>query len=256
MKKNELTVLENELVPVYVTSSGEKVVYGSELHRTLEVKSNYRDWIRNRISDIEAVEGADFQAAKFLSPSGQTKHDYIIKLDTAKEMAMLERNDKGKQVRRYFIQVEKRYKAPAGSQHRIAFKEQIEAVGVVADLLKVNDASKVLMIESHFRSYNLPTDFLPAYVSNGNREYKSATELLKEYGIGMSAVKLNQRLQARGYLEEKERKSSNGNRKKFKALTDKGLKYGENLINPKNQKEVQPCYYTDTFMELVESVIE
>lgn len=38
-----LTVIENELVPVYKTSTGEKVVYGMELHTVLEVKSNYRD---------------------------------------------------------------------------------------------------------------------------------------------------------------------------------------------------------------------
>lgn len=94
----ELKVIENELVPVYETSTSEKVVYGSELHSVLEVKSNYRDWIRNRLSDCEAVENEDYEAAKILAPSGQTKIDHIIKLDIAKEMAMLERNDKGKQV--------------------------------------------------------------------------------------------------------------------------------------------------------------
>ncbi len=106
----ELKVIENELVPVYETSTGEKVVYGTELHAVLEVKSNYRDWIRNRLLDCEAVENEDFEAAKILAPSGQSKSEHIIKLDTAKEMAMLERNDKGKQVRRYFIQIEKKYK--------------------------------------------------------------------------------------------------------------------------------------------------
>lgn len=107
---NDLKLIENELVPVYETDKGEKVVYGSELHAVLEVKSNYRDWIRNRLSDCEAAENDDYEAAKILAPSGQNKKEYIIKLDTAKEMAMLERNDKGKQVRRYFIAVEKKYK--------------------------------------------------------------------------------------------------------------------------------------------------
>lgn len=105
-----LKVIENELVPVYETSTGEKVVYGSELHEILEVKSRYREWIDRRLLDIDAVENEDFQAAEISAPSGQTKKDHIIKLDTAKEMAMLERNEKGKQVRRYFIQVEKKYK--------------------------------------------------------------------------------------------------------------------------------------------------
>ena len=105
-----LTVIENELVPVYETSTGEKVVYGSELHEALDVKSRYREWINRRLSEIDAAENEDFEAAEFSAPSGQTKKDHIIKLDTAKEMAMLERNEKGKQVRRYFIQIEKKYK--------------------------------------------------------------------------------------------------------------------------------------------------
>lgn len=106
----ELKVIENELVPVYVTNKGEKVVYGTELHAVLEVKSRFNDWIRNRLNDCEAIENEDYESlTKNLVSGGQAK-EYIIKLDTAKEMAMLDRNEKGKQVRRYFIQVEKKYR--------------------------------------------------------------------------------------------------------------------------------------------------
>lgn len=106
----ELKVIENELVPVYETSAGKKVIYGSELHAVLGVKSKFADWVKNRLGDIDAIENEDYEASKILEPSGQTRKEYIIKLDTAKEMAMLERNEKGKQVRRYFIQIEKKYK--------------------------------------------------------------------------------------------------------------------------------------------------
>lgn len=122
---NELKVIENELVPVYETSTGEKVVYGSELHEVLGVKSRYREWIDRRLLDIDAVENEDFQAAEFSAPSGQTKKDHIIKLDAAKEMAMLERNEKGKQVRRYFIQVEKKYKAASLATQELSPQLQV-----------------------------------------------------------------------------------------------------------------------------------
>lgn len=122
---NELKVIETELVPVYETSTGEKVVYGSELHEVLGVKSRYREWIDRRISDIDAIENEDFQAAEISAPSGQTKKDHIIKLDTAKEMAMLERNEKGKQVRRYFIQVEKKYKGAKSSLEELSPQLQL-----------------------------------------------------------------------------------------------------------------------------------
>lgn len=108
---NNLKVLENELVPVYETSTGEKVVYGTELYGVLKVKSKFADWVKNRLKDCDALENEDFQSfSKVLEKGGRPQTEYIIKLDIAKEMAMLERNDKGKQVRRYFIEVEKRYK--------------------------------------------------------------------------------------------------------------------------------------------------
>lgn len=108
----ELKILEKELVPVYVTSTGEKVVYGTELYGVLKVKSKFADWVKNRLKDCDALENEDFQSfSKVLEKGGRPQMEYIIKLDIAKEMAMLERNAKGKQVRRYFIEVEKKYKA-------------------------------------------------------------------------------------------------------------------------------------------------
>lgn len=105
-----LKIIENELVPVYETSTGERVVYGTELYEVLEVKSKFADWIKNRLNDCEAMENEDFQTFSKKIEKGRPSVEYIIKLDTAKEMAMLERNEKGKQVRRYFIQIEKKYK--------------------------------------------------------------------------------------------------------------------------------------------------
>lgn len=106
-----LTVIENELVPVYESSTGEKVVYGSEMHKVLGAPSIYREWAKRRLMDVDAIENEDFEGVEISTPSGQTKKDHIIKLNTAKEMAMLERNEKGKQVRRYFIQIEEKYKS-------------------------------------------------------------------------------------------------------------------------------------------------
>ena len=128
-------------------------------------------------------------------------------------------------------------------------------VKFVADDMKVNDASRLLMYENLCRDFNIPTGFLPKYEHNGSRQMKALSFLLKENGCKVSAVKFNQRLIEHGYLEEKERPSSKSGMKKFKALTGKGLEYGENAVNPHNQKEVQPLYYEDMFMQLYSEVV-
>lgn len=110
---NRVISVDSELVPVYETSTGEKVVYGTDLHKVLQVKSRYREWADRRFDDIGATESIDFQGVEISAPSGQTRKEHIIKLETAKEMAMLERNEIGKQVRKYFIAIEQRDKQRA-----------------------------------------------------------------------------------------------------------------------------------------------
>lgn len=130
-------------------------------------------------------------------------------------------------------------------------------VKFIADDLRVNEASRLLMYENMCKDFNIPTSFLPKYENNGNREMKSLTALLKENDCGISAPKFNILLVEQGYVEEKERESTKGNgTKKFKSLTDKGLRYGENLVSPHNQRETQPLYYADTFMDLFGEVMQ
>ncbi len=135
-------------------------------------------------------------------------------------------------------------------------EQGIAVVKFIADDLKVSTASRLFMYENYCKDVGIPTGFLPKYEDNGSREQCSATTLLERNGCGIKTAKFNQLLIASGYMELKERTTSKGETKEYKALTDKGIKYGVNLISNKNQKEVQPYYYADTFMELYNMVTE
>lgn len=130
----------------------------------------------------------------------------------------------------------------------------LQGLKFLADDMKIAESSRLFMYNGAFEEFGLPTSFLPHYEDNGNRERLSATELLKMNECGMSTPKFNKLLISAGFLEVKERKSSKGTMKPYKSLTETGRKYGVNLISDKNQKETQPYYYADTFMELFEKV--
>ncbi|WP_069649667.1 antA/AntB antirepressor family protein [Caloranaerobacter ferrireducens] len=107
---NDLTVVENGLIPIYQNQKGERLVDARELHEFLEVKSKFADWIKNRIDKYGFIENLDYvTVSKILENGGRTK-EYILKIDTAKEIAMVENNLKGRLVRRYFIEVEKKFR--------------------------------------------------------------------------------------------------------------------------------------------------
>ena len=131
---NELKIIENELVPVYETSTGEKVVNGRELHKVLQSGQDFSTWIKKRLSECDAEENKDYDLLhNSVEQVSGAKHriDYIIKLDIAKEVAMLERNPKGKQVRKYFIEVEKKYKN--GIVDRSQLSPQMQMFYAIAD---------------------------------------------------------------------------------------------------------------------------
>ena len=81
----------------------------------------------------------------------------------------------------------------------------------------------------------------------------SMTNLLKQRHADISTVKANKALVALGLLEEKERPSTKhaGKMKKFKALTEKGLVYGENRESFSTPEQTSPYYYVDKFDELL-----
>lgn len=104
----------NELINVTLNDNHEPVVSGRQLHEALGVKTKYADWF-NRMIEYGFTENQDFLLLKNEQQTGRGGHnkvDHIIKLDMAKEIAMIQRTERGKQVRQYFIQVEKDFNSP------------------------------------------------------------------------------------------------------------------------------------------------
>ena len=107
-----MKVVANELIPVYETETGGHVVDGRELHEFLEVGRDFTNWIKDRIQKYGFIEGEDFTPILAKTPTGgRPSTEYILKLDTAKEIAMVENNEQGSKARKYFIEVEKRFKS-------------------------------------------------------------------------------------------------------------------------------------------------
>ncbi|HEL2035556.1 TPA: phage antirepressor KilAC domain-containing protein [Streptococcus suis] len=104
----------NEIINVNLNDNQEPVVSGRQLHEALEVKTPYSMWF-DRMVEYGFTENQDFLLNNFVKQTGRGGHnkvDHIIKLDMAKEIAMIQRSDRGKQVRQYFIQIEKDFNSP------------------------------------------------------------------------------------------------------------------------------------------------
>ncbi len=114
------------MYPVYETDKGEKVVNGRELHEILKSRQDFSTWVKKRLLECDATENKDFERFhKKMEANNATLIEYIIKLDTAKEMAMLERNDIGKSVRKYFIKIEERYKEQVIDKNQLSPQLQL-----------------------------------------------------------------------------------------------------------------------------------
>ena len=105
-----------ELIPINKADfNGAEInsVNARELHEVLESKQDFSTWIKKRLDEVDAVENVDFiklHKKMELSKTGQVGVEYVLSTDIAKEIAMLERNEVGKKVRRYFIEFEKMHK--------------------------------------------------------------------------------------------------------------------------------------------------
>ncbi|MFL4356410.1 phage antirepressor KilAC domain-containing protein [Streptococcus uberis] len=105
----------NELINITLNENHEPVVSGRDLHKVLEIKTQYTKWLE-RMSEYGFEENVDYVAISQKRLTAQGNHteftDHVLKMDMAKEIAMLQRNEKSKEVRKYFIQVEKDFNSP------------------------------------------------------------------------------------------------------------------------------------------------
>ena len=108
----------NELINIKTSETGEPSVSGRELHEFLGVQTLYKDWFP-RMVEYGFTEGKDFNPLKNEQVRFEGNRevvreltDHLLTIDMAKEIAMIQRTDRGKQARQYFIQVEKDYNSP------------------------------------------------------------------------------------------------------------------------------------------------
>lgn len=106
-----------ELIKIEMNDNQEPIVGGRELHEALGIETRYSDWFK-RMCEYGFVENQDYVLVAQKRVTNNPRNPYTevinhaIKLDMAKEIAMIQRNEKGKEVRHYFIQVEKEYNSP------------------------------------------------------------------------------------------------------------------------------------------------
>lgn len=99
---NDLKVFNQDVIPVYTTDTGEKVVIGRELHEKLGIKAKYADWFK-RMCEYGFLEGSDFETCfpilRSEAHGGQNKVDHYLKFDMAKHIAMIQRSEIGMKIR-------------------------------------------------------------------------------------------------------------------------------------------------------------
>lgn len=135
----------NELIKIEareISGATVQTCNARSLWEFIESKQEFANWIKGRIEKYGLVDGEDFTVDKFINGRA-TVIDYHLTIETAKELAMVENNEKGRQVRRYFIECEKHAKEA----------RQIDPMQVLSDPaamrgLLLTYTEKVLALES------------------------------------------------------------------------------------------------------------
>lgn len=218
---------------------------------------NHKDVMRS-IRDMESawvkVNGRNFALVEYKDAKGETRPCYELHYDECMYVASKFNDETRARLVVRWRDLETGKAEPIISSVKTEVKQptlsdKMKVATWLIKTLNLNDTSKLMLAKSIADPLGLPTpDYAP---SKGI--IKSATKLLEERGLDkrISAQTFNKIAMQKGFLCEVERNSSHGQKKKFKSITDKGLLYGENQVNPNNPKETQPLWYEGKFDELL-----
>lgn len=141
-----------QLIPVFTGELIEQTTQycnARDLHASLQVGRDFSTWINDRVEQYGFIEGEDFSPVLGKTSKGtkggRPTIDYHLSLDMAKELAMIENNEIGRQVRRYFIQAEKelRQRIIADLEEKARHVLTLPGVKPLRDGLSTKDAFKL-----------------------------------------------------------------------------------------------------------------
>ena len=177
----------HNLINVTLNENQEPVVSGRQLHQVLGVKTPYSMWF-DRMVEYGFTENQDFLLNNFVKQTGRGGHnkiDHVLKLDMAKEIAMIQRTDKGKEVRQYFIQVEKDFNSPEK---------------IMARALKIADR-KIIKLEATIEEQRPKVIFANAVsASHTSILVGDFAKLMRQNGLNFGQNRMFAWLRENGYL--------------------------------------------------------
>lgn len=182
--------MEKMLIPI--NYEGEQpTVSARDLHEALEIKSKYADWFKN-MSAYGFVENMDyFTFSKNLENGGRTI-DHNISVDMAKQICMIQRSEKGKQYRQYFIDLEKAWNTPEQ-----IFARALKMADQKIEKLKESNAGLLEDVE-RMKPKEIFADAVSA--STSSILIGDLAKLLRQNGVDTGQKRLFEQLRNEGYL--------------------------------------------------------
>lgn len=190
----------NELIKVNYESE-RPTVMGRDLHEALEVKTEYKKWFE-RMSEYGFTENVDFIKVTQKCPTsstGQSMTDHQLTIDMAKEICMIQRSEKGKQFRQYFIEVENKWNTPEAVMAR--------ALQFANNQLDSIKQQNVALTDTISRQNKIMTAWKPKVLFAQAVETAQTSiligdlaKILKQNGISIGQKRLFDWLRNNGYL--------------------------------------------------------
>ena len=191
----------NQLIATKYNNNGEMTFSGRELHEFLESKERFSKWFEKAVG-YGFVEGIDYTPYQMVHPQNQQiLVDYNLTIDMAKEISMIQRNDRGKQARQYFLHMERLWNSPDMVIKRaMDFQQQ-----------------KIITLETQIQEDKPYTDFGKVVsMSDGAINIGAFAKLIYDkHGINIGRNKLLGWMRDNGYLIKQEGAEKNLPKQKF-----------------------------------------
>ena len=189
----------NELIKIE-EKEGKRVVNARDLHQFLEVGRDFSNWIKNRIEKYDFIENQDFivfaKNGENLN-GGRPSIEYAISIDMAKELSMVENNEKGRMARRYFIECEKKLK-------EVMFGSQIPRTFAEALRLAADQQEKIEQQQKQLAEQQPKVVLADAFTaSSGSFPLKDLATILSQRGVDIGPNRLHKYLRENHYIGER-----------------------------------------------------